>query len=190
MSLIRDAEILPLFPLAGLVAFPGAELPLHIFEERYRQMTTDVLDRRGLFLLATALGVDFLAPLAALVRIRDYQQLDDGRYLLDCEVLERVAIEENPSPHLYRVARAYPRPLQHLLAEDETAKGDFIAFIARRFPEAPPLPRETPADSLSPLLALLCQRSSLSVEDRLRLLACDSEGDMVRQMIAKVEVSD
>ena len=31
------AVLLPLFPLA-LVAFPGNAVPLHIFEERYREM--------------------------------------------------------------------------------------------------------------------------------------------------------
>ena len=34
---------LPLFPLPGVVLFPHALLPLHIFEERYRAMARDVL---------------------------------------------------------------------------------------------------------------------------------------------------
>ena len=32
-----------LFPLPGVVLFPHAVLPLHIFEARYRQMTEDAL---------------------------------------------------------------------------------------------------------------------------------------------------
>ena len=35
------AEMLPLFPL-GAVLYPGMLLPLHIFEERYRQLVRDV----------------------------------------------------------------------------------------------------------------------------------------------------
>jgi Lon protease-like protein len=35
---------LPLFPL-GSVLYPGLVLPLHIFEERYRQLVADLLDR-------------------------------------------------------------------------------------------------------------------------------------------------
>jgi hypothetical protein len=38
------SELLPLFPL-GTVLFPGMVLPLHVFEERYRQMVRDLLDR-------------------------------------------------------------------------------------------------------------------------------------------------
>jgi len=36
-------EMLPLFPL-GAVLYPGMLLPLHIFEERYRQLVRDLLD--------------------------------------------------------------------------------------------------------------------------------------------------
>ena len=32
----------PLFPLPNVVLLPRAVLPLHIFEERYKQMTADV----------------------------------------------------------------------------------------------------------------------------------------------------
>ena len=38
----RVAETLPLFPL-GTVLMPGASLPLHIFEPRYRQLTVDLV---------------------------------------------------------------------------------------------------------------------------------------------------
>jgi uncharacterized protein len=37
-------ELLPLFPL-GTVLYPGMVLPLHIFEDRYRQLTRDLLGR-------------------------------------------------------------------------------------------------------------------------------------------------
>ncbi len=36
------SETLPLFPL-GTVLFPGLLLPLHIFEERYRQLVRDLV---------------------------------------------------------------------------------------------------------------------------------------------------
>ena len=38
------SKMLPLFPL-GAVLYPGMLLPLHIFEERYRQLVRDLLDR-------------------------------------------------------------------------------------------------------------------------------------------------
>jgi Lon protease-like protein len=38
---------LPLFPLAGAILFPRSQLPLHIFEPRYRQMVEDAVAGRG-----------------------------------------------------------------------------------------------------------------------------------------------
>ncbi|MDQ3144241.1 MAG: LON peptidase substrate-binding domain-containing protein [Pseudomonadota bacterium] len=37
----------PIFPLAGALLFPRAQLPLHIFEERYREMVRDALAGPG-----------------------------------------------------------------------------------------------------------------------------------------------
>lgn len=34
----------PIFPLAGAILFPRSQLPLHIFEARYREMVRDVID--------------------------------------------------------------------------------------------------------------------------------------------------
>jgi Lon protease-like protein len=45
---VRGVRELPLFPLP-LVLFPGVPLPLHIFEERYRQMLADVSAGNNLF---------------------------------------------------------------------------------------------------------------------------------------------
>ena len=36
-------SILPVFPLTGALLLPGGRLPLHIFEERYRNMVEDAL---------------------------------------------------------------------------------------------------------------------------------------------------
>lgn len=37
----------PIFPLAGAILFPRAQLPLHIFEPRYREMARDAIDGGG-----------------------------------------------------------------------------------------------------------------------------------------------
>jgi Lon protease-like protein len=45
---VRGVRELPLFPLP-LVLFPGVPLPLHIFEDRYRRMLSDVRASNSLF---------------------------------------------------------------------------------------------------------------------------------------------
>ena len=47
MSEAKPTLRVPLFPLAGAILFPRAQLPLHIFEERYREMVRDALAGPG-----------------------------------------------------------------------------------------------------------------------------------------------
>ena len=42
-------DILPVFPLTGVMLLPGTVLPLHIFEPRYRAMVEDALDGDKVF---------------------------------------------------------------------------------------------------------------------------------------------
>ena len=42
----------PLFPLDNVVFFPNTILPLHIFEERYKQMISDSQDSHNLICMA------------------------------------------------------------------------------------------------------------------------------------------
>ena len=41
------AVTVPIFPLPGAILFPRAQLPLHIFEPRYREMVRDAIDGSG-----------------------------------------------------------------------------------------------------------------------------------------------
>jgi Lon protease-like protein len=72
---------LPLFPL-DLVLFPGAPLPLHIFEPRYRQMLADCLEADSPFGIVTVTAEGH-APLPGAIgctaKIRANQMLPDGR---------------------------------------------------------------------------------------------------------------
>ncbi|HEY1536275.1 MAG TPA: LON peptidase substrate-binding domain-containing protein, partial [Polyangiaceae bacterium] len=48
----EDLAALPIFPLPNVVLFPGALLPLHVFEPRYRELTRRVLSGRQLMAVA------------------------------------------------------------------------------------------------------------------------------------------
>ena len=77
------AQRLPIFPLSGAILFPGLQLPLHIFEPRYRELVSDALarDRRIGMIQPQSRGET--APLFAIGcvgRIGEVEALDDGRY--------------------------------------------------------------------------------------------------------------
>ncbi|MSQ95055.1 MAG: peptidase S16 [Gemmataceae bacterium] len=104
-----------LFPLPNLVFFPHVMQPLHIFEPRYRQMTTDALagDRMiTLVLPRPGWEKDYadqpaIHSVACVGRIMAEQQLDDGRFNILLRGMARIQItEEIPTSKLYRVARA------------------------------------------------------------------------------------
>jgi Lon protease-like protein len=81
---VRGLRHLPIFPLP-LVLLPGEILPLHIFEEKYKQMLVDVSDERNLF------GITLFEPTEAYIdrptvgsigcvaEIREAETLQDGR---------------------------------------------------------------------------------------------------------------
>ena len=80
---------LPLFPL-GSVLYPGLVLPLHIFEDRYRQLVADLLDRPepqeiGVIAIRHARppgvdGVSALYETGCTAVLRQVEQYEDGRY--------------------------------------------------------------------------------------------------------------
>jgi len=69
---------LPLFPL-NVVLLPGADLPLHIFEPRYRQMVRECLDTQSPFgmLLALPNGVAGIGCTAEILEVA--RRYPDGR---------------------------------------------------------------------------------------------------------------
>ncbi len=69
----------PLFPLA-LVALPGEEIRLHIFEARYRTMINECLENGGEFGIVW-LADDELKPVGCACEIdRVLDRMDDGRF--------------------------------------------------------------------------------------------------------------
>ncbi len=82
-------EVLPLFPL-GAVLYPGMLMPLHIFEDRYRQLVRDLLAgpeprRFGVIAIRKGRetgidGVHSLYDVGCTATLRRVDRLDDGRF--------------------------------------------------------------------------------------------------------------
>lgn len=80
----------PVFPLPGVVLFPGAEMGLHIFELRYRTMVRDALSGERLIALATLAtgwehdyqGSPPFEPLGCVARFEEVEWLPNDHYEL------------------------------------------------------------------------------------------------------------
>ncbi len=95
---------IPLFPL-DVVLFPGALLPLHIFEERYKEMIGLCLERQRSFGVVRAQR-DGLAVIGCTAQItRVTRRYDDGRLDIICRGEKRFEIETLENSHAYLEAQ-------------------------------------------------------------------------------------
>ena len=105
---------MPLFPLPNVVLFPHASLRLHIFEDRYRALTRDIL--AGERFLAMGLIAESarpsderpaVEPVAGVGEVVMAHELPDGRFNLVVRGHTRVRIDEElASDHPYRLVAA------------------------------------------------------------------------------------
>jgi Lon protease-like protein len=86
---------LSVFPLPGALLFPRMQLPLHIFEPRYRAMVSEALarDRRiGMIQPRDSADPPALFDIGCVGRIADVEALPDGRFNIVLEGLARFTI--------------------------------------------------------------------------------------------------
>ena len=114
---------IPMFPLS-LVLFPGQILPLHVFEDRYRTMVEEIIDKDrefGVVLIERGSeigGGDTRKSVGTLAEIIDSEKSNDGRWLLITKGTKRIEtsrwLEDSP----------YPRAEVSFLDEEEFLSGD------------------------------------------------------------------
>ena len=127
---------LSIFPLPGAILFPGLQLPLHIFEPRYRELVGHALAKDRLIGMIQPQRSRDGAPLyeiGCLGRIGDVEALEDGRYniVLDGEARFRVIRElEVKTPFRQVEAEILEEPANQYLSSVERAG---FEFEARRF---------------------------------------------------------
>jgi len=106
----------PLFPLPNVVLLPRAILPLHIFEDRYKQMTADILagNRQiAMALLKPGWERDYyqapqIEPVVCVGTVLSHEKLPDGNYNFLLQGQIRAQIVRECKTHPYRVARLRP----------------------------------------------------------------------------------
>ena len=112
-----------MFPLST-VLFPGADLPLHVFEPRFRQLIADVADSTrtfGTVLISAGSevgGGDRRCTIGTRLGIEMLLELEDGRSILVARGIERIQVttwlEDAPYPRAEVVAapsEGVPDPL-------------------------------------------------------------------------------
>ena len=124
---------LSIFPLTGAILFPGLQLPLHIFEPRYRAMVGDALARdRRIAMIQPSEPVEGapLYDIGCVGKIEDVETSEDGRYniVLQGEARFRVMRElEVKTPFRQVEAELIEEPEEEYLSLGERASFEYEA---------------------------------------------------------------
>jgi hypothetical protein len=132
-------DTLPLFPL-GTVLFPGMLLPLHIFEDRYKQLMRDLLEgpeprRFGVIAIKKGRetgveGVSSLYEVGCAATVRENEENEDGGFEVVTVGTHRFRLEALDD------SRAYLRGEVEFLEEDagdSAAAGRAAHLVAEAF---------------------------------------------------------
>ena len=97
-------NIIPVFPLSGVIYFPKTNLPLNIFEQRYLNLINDAYSKDKLMgMVQSKKENDNVYEIGCLGKISDYQKSKDGRILINLIGISRFKIlKEIPNDKLYR----------------------------------------------------------------------------------------
>jgi uncharacterized protein len=154
---------LPYFPL-GVVLFPHLPLPLHIFEERYRAMTRDLLADGsrygGRFVISMiAAGSEgthsgeasVTGTVGTIAEVRRAERFADGRWALVVVGADRVALGAVDSSGPYALVEVEPLPESvgdaaaagRLLPEVQAALDAYMETVKRFVASAASVGRES-----------------------------------------------
>jgi Lon protease-like protein len=181
---------LGMFPLST-VLFPGAWLPLHVFEPRYRTLMSDCHAGGGEFGVVLISrgpevgGGDQRVDIGALARVARSSTLDDGRMVIVAEGRNRFRVlrwlDDDPYP------RAEVEELEPLVVSDPTAALSVAESAVRRLRsllselgDVPALPHDLLLKGTEEELAWqLCELAPVSLMDRQDLLASTELGALL-----------
>ena len=97
-------DVIPIFPLSGVIYFPKTNLPLNIFEQRYLDLINDAYNKDKLMgMVQTKRESNSVYKVGCLGKINDYHKSKDGRILINLTGITRFKIvEEIKNQKLYR----------------------------------------------------------------------------------------
>jgi Lon protease-like protein len=192
-------ETVPLFPLSHTVLFPGMLLPLHIFEDRYRELVGTLVARpsgepRVFGVVAIrpgwevgAAGARALYQVGCVAQLRRVARYSDGRYDIVTEGTNRFRLlDVRTDVHPYLVGAVdwlppdpAPDPAAALLAGGvRTLFEDYLAAAAAA-QRTSVQPHELPADPVK-LSYLVAASAVLTLDDRQLLLAATGTAKRLR----------
>ena len=194
----------PVFPLPGLVLFPHALLPLHVFELRYRTMVRDALAGERLIAIATLKqgwerdyhGSPEYHDLATVAEFETAEWLPNDCYDLRMRGAIRVRLGRATREFPYRACVVEPLPEAPYPEDDPLttlARRELLEQSRRLLPlgaEAWLMPPFASGDLVSSpyeaVVNTIAQALRMPGEEKLALLAMDSVIDRGRRLFDRL----
>jgi uncharacterized protein len=184
--------IVPIFPLPNVVLFPKTLLPLHIFEQRYRAMTSEAISGDGRIAIALlkegwerdTRGNPAVHDVACLGQIETYEELEGGKYNIVLAGLHRVRLVREIDHTPYRMAEVVVLP--ELSCNDESdgvvRRRNQLGGLFTRYTELATSGNHRAAEMVlqldfEALVNMAATTLNLPVEERQALLEIDDVSD-------------
>jgi Lon protease-like protein len=202
-------EIIPIFPLAGVLLLPGGTLPLNIFEPRYLAMTDDALktDDRIIGMIQPTGADDAEAstspgrhgpevyPTGCAGRMISFSETGDGRYLINLLGIARFRVgEELPLHRGYRRIRPDFAPFEDDLEPEAASAIDreqLNAVLGRYFKAQSIDPDWSTIEKMADrdLVTFLAMGCPFGPPEKQALLEARNTEDCARVLLTLLEMS-
>lgn len=193
-----DPDTIPIFPLPNVVLFPEVDLPLHIFEPRYREMVRDAMEgdkRIGMVLLRPERedqqsALPSIYRIGCVGRIEKFELLEDGRSNLVLRGERRFEVTGELDGKSYRRARVVWAPISSKDVDEEVRsrlRHCVVQLLERAGKESAEKIWERLPTEWSKLVNLLAFGLPLKEVEKMALLECDGCRERAARMIEILE---
>lgn len=179
-----DSQLLPIFPLS-LVLLPGMPLPLHVFEDRYKEMMADVLPENLEFgiVLAKDEGIVNIGCTATVQKV--VRRYEDGRLDVLASGQRRFEIDalNEDKPYLRAEVEFFDDEVEEDVPRDLKEKALLVFGQLRGDEEASP---SFQALAKNPRLSFQIARLVKDFDERQTVLTLRSESERLEHLVKVV----
>ena len=174
---------IPVFPLSNFIIFPETKVPLNIFEPRYIEMINDSMKSSKMIGMVQPKktlnnSIPDLYNVGCIGKITDFNESDDGRYLIVLNGLSRCKIiDEIKNNKLYRECKvSFSEFKEDIILNKEKIKFEDLKLIFKDLKELFKKKgymvdwKEIEKQSLDQIINTLAMASPFSLEEKQVLL--------------------
>ena len=181
----------PVFPLNGAILFPGTNLPLNIFEERYIQMIDYSLSNNRLIGMIQKKEDGGFYNVGCLGKITNFAETEDGKYQVNLKGLNRFYFKKIIKSDYKFIIVDAEIPITKNTIKDNGIINNKLLSTFKKFLKVKKINFDTSEfeglDS-SILAKIICVISPLDYLIKQMLLEFDNDVDLCKNLLSVLEI--